>query len=420
MNETLEGTVRDLSRFGEGVVKTEQGMVFAPGVLPGERVTLDRVKKQGGALRADRARVLDASTQRVEPACPIVGRCGGCPLMIATAPLQAKFKRGLLEQAIAGLPGADGVMLGWIGAKERLGYRRRARMGWQVGGRGLRLGYHPPRSDQLADVRSCAVLHPVLDQGFRHVRRAVAGHLAGKGELNLAMGEGDRAVVAMRSDEMQPPELYRLLESLVQEGMLAGAALRAGGASTDATWGEPREKREGADGEPLWGTVAGFSQANDEVNRALVGRVLELARPAGRHVLELFSGHGNLTVALAREAESLLAIELDEAAAEACRENLRARGLSATVRTDDAETYRPQTAPEVAVIDPPRTGAPGAVKRLVHLGVPEIVYVSCDPPTLGRDLKQLTDAGYELTDAIALDMFPQTAHLEVVVRVEKT
>ena len=90
------------------------------------------------------------------------------------------------------------------------------------------------------------------------------------------------------------------------------------------------------------------------------------------------------------------------------------------MRTDDAETYRPQTAPEVAVIDPPRTGAPGAVKRLVHLGVPEIVYVSCDPPTLGRDLKQLTDAGYELTDAIALDMFPQTAHLEVVVRVEKT
>lgn len=419
MNESLEGTVRDLSRFGEGVVKTEQGLVFAPGVLPGERVTLERVKKQGGALRADRARVLDSSTQRVEPACPIVGRCGGCPLMIATAPLQAKFKRGLLEQAIAGLPGAEDVLLGWIGAKEALGYRMRARMGWQVGGRGLRLGYHPPRSDQLADVRGCAVLHPVIDRGFRDVRRAVAGHLAGKGELHLAMGEGERAVVAMRSDDAQPPELFRLLESLVAEGMLAGAALRAGGASTDATWGEPRERREGADGEPLWGTVAGFSQANDEVNRALVGRVVELARPAGRSVLELFCGHGNLTVALAREAESVVAIELDEAAAEACRENLRARGLEATVRTDDAESYRAPSPPQVAVIDPPRIGAPGAVKRLVRLGVPEIVYVSCDPPTLGRDLKQLSDAGYTITDAIALDMFPQTAHLECVVRLER-
>ena len=94
----------------------------------------------------------------------------------ATAPLQAKFKRGLLEQAIAGLPGAEDVLLGWIGAKEALGYRMRARMGWQVGGRGLRLGYHPPRSDQLADVRGCAVLHPVIDRGFRDVRRAVAGH----------------------------------------------------------------------------------------------------------------------------------------------------------------------------------------------------------------------------------------------------
>lgn len=420
MSEEIEGTVRDLSRFGEGVVKTENGQVFVPGVLPGERVAIDGVRKQGKVLRSDRVRLLDRSTQRVEPACPIVGRCGGCPLMIASPPLQAKFKLGLLEQALAGLPGAEGLTLGWVGTRQSLCYRRRARLSFEVSGSRLRLGYHPPRSDQIADVRSCAVLDPTLDAALSTLRRSAGDHLRGKGELHLAMGKGDRAVAALRSEDAQPPELYGALEGLVTRGELAGAALRAGGASRDATWGEPRELRKGADGEPLVGTIAGFSQAHDEVNAALVGRVVELARPSERSVLELFSGAGNLTVALARSAKSLLAIESDAEAADACRENLRARGLTAaTVRTDDAESYRPKERPDVVVIDPPRTGAPGAITRLLHVGVPELVYVSCDPPTLGRDLATLADAGYVLTDAIALDMFPQTAHVECVVRVER-
>lgn len=418
-DDEIEGTVRDLSRFGEGVVKTEQGQVFAPGVLPGERVVLRSVRKQGKLLRSDQVRIVDASSQRVEAACAIVSRCGGCPLMIATPPLQAKFKRGLLEQALAGLPGSEDLLLGWVATKETLGYRRRARMSWSKTERGIRLGYFAPRSDQVTDVRTCAVLHPSLERALRAVRKAIDPLLTGDGVVHLAMGEGERPVVAIRSETPQPPELFRALELLVSDGALAGAALKAGGATTDATWGEPREQRVGADNEPLHGTVAGFSQAHDEVNRALVGRVVELARPSGKNVLELFAGAGNLTVALARDAKSLLAVELDEDAAEACRQNLRRRELQATIRTDDAESYRTTDAFDVVVLDPPRTGAPGAIKRIMKLKVPEVVYVSCDPPTLGRDLRTLTEGGYVLTDAVALDMFPQTAHVECVVRLER-
>ena len=419
MSHELEGTVRDLSRFGEGVVATASGQVFVPGVLPGERVAIGAVRKQGKVLRSDQVRVLDPSGQRVEPACPITLRCGGCPLMIASPALQARFKRGLLEQAIAGLPGADRLSIGWVGTRLSLTYRRRARLAWERAGSRWRLGYHAPRSEHIVDVRSCAVLDPTLDAALAALRRTAAEHLRGKGELHLALGEGGRAVAALRSEDPQPPELYATLESLVASGQLAGAALRAGGATVDATFGDPRELRRGADGEPLRGTVAGFSQAHDEVNAALVGRVVELARPSQRDVLELFAGSGNFTVALARAAKSLVAIESDPEAAEACRENLRARGLLATVRTADAETYRPAARPDVAVLDPPRTGAPGAIARLLHVGVPEIVYVSCDPPTLGRDLSTLCGAGYVLTDAVALDMFPQTAHVECIVRLER-
>lgn len=413
----IEGTVRDFSRFAEGVVKTEVGQVFVPGVLPGERVALSAVKKHGKVLRTERVRLLDRSSQRVEPPCPIAGRCGGCPLMIATPQLQAKFKRGLLEQALSGVAGVDELSFGWVSTDVTLRYRRRARLSWHAAGGRVRVGYHPPRSDQIADVRSCAVLHEVLDGALAALRRQTE-HLRGKGEILLAMGEGGRAVMALRTEEAQPPELYSALEALVANGELAGASLRAAGASR-VTWGEPRELRKGIDGEPLWGTVAGFSQAHEEVNAALVRRVLELARPREREVLELFAGAGNLSVALAREAKHLLAIEMDADAAEACRQNLAARGLSATVRAADAETYRPSARPDVVVLDPPRTGAPGAIARLIHAGAREVVYVSCDPPTLGRDVRTLADAGFVLTDAVGLDMFPQTAHLECVVRLER-
>lgn len=416
MTESLQGTVRDLSRFGEGVVTTDRGQVFAPGTLPGELVTLRRVRRRGKVLRADSARVVEPSDQRVEPACPFVDRCGGCPLMIAAPALQAAFKQGLLDQALAHLPNAGGVRRVWVPAQSGLGYRRRARLGWARLPSGPLIGYRPPRSRRVADVQACAVLHPVLERGYQAFRAECGEALSGHGELHLAMGRADRPVVAVRSDDPQPPALYAALERLVTGGRLAGAALRAGGASADATWGEPRELRLGADGRRLWGTVAGFSQANDEINRALVKHVLELARPEGRDVLELFSGAGNLTVALAPLARTLVAIEQDEEAASACRENLRDRGLNATVRTDDAEVFRAPRRPDVAVIDPPRIGAPGAIRSLAQLRVPEIVYVSCDPPTLGRDLGALSRAGYVVTDAIGLDMFPQTAHLEVVVR----
>lgn len=417
--DEIEGTVRDIARFGDGVVKTEKGVVFAPGVLPGERVALSGLRKVGGVYRAQRARVVDPSGQRVDPACPITGRCGGCPLMIASPVVQRRFKEGLLEQAVSGLPGADEVSRGWVGASEALGYRRRARVQWDTRKR-LRVGFFSGRSNQVCDVARCAVMHPSIDAAYRAVRDVVGPHLQGGGEIHVALGQGERGVVALRSDDAQPPAVYQAVQELVGSERLAGAAVRFGGATVDETFGEPRELRAGADGAPLWGTVAGFSQPHDEVNKSLVARVVELVKPDKRAVLELFSGAGNLTVALAARAESVLAVEVDEAAADACRRNLEERGLTAVVRATDAEAYRPKNKPDVVVLDPPRTGAPGAIQRIVVARIPEVVYVSCDPPTLSRDLETLAEAGYRLTDAVAFDMFPQTAHVECVVRVVRS
>jgi 23S rRNA (uracil1939-C5)-methyltransferase len=159
-----------------------------------------------------------------------------------------------------------------------------------------------------------------------------------------------------------------------------------------------------------------FSQANDAVNARLVDAVVELAQPAGLRVLELHCGIGNFTVGLAAQAQTLVAVEQDPRAVEACQGNLKRRGLRARVAVGDAN-QPPKGRYEVVVLDPPRQGAKALFEHSDVLPGPKrVVYVSCDTATLARDLHLATAKGYRIDRLIGFDMFPQTAHLESLVR----
>jgi 23S rRNA (uracil1939-C5)-methyltransferase len=166
----------------------------------------------------------------------------------------------------------------------------------------------------------------------------------------------------------------------------------------------------------LWGPSGSFSQANDGINQRLVEQVLALAEPTGMRVLELHCGMGNFTVALAKDAETLIAVEQHAGPAQACRANLAARGLKARVVETDA-SRAPKGRYDVIVLDPPRQGARALFEDsgFWH-DTRRIVYVSCDTATLARDLHLACQRGYRIDRMIAFDMFPQTAHLESVVR----
>jgi 23S rRNA (uracil1939-C5)-methyltransferase len=151
------------------------------------------------------------------------------------------------------------------------------------------------------------------------------------------------------------------------------------------------------------------------VNAKLVEAVIELAEPEGRRVLELHAGIGNFTVGLAALAKTLVAVEQDPQAVQACQANLERRGLQARVTVGDANRP-PKGKYEVVVLDPPRQGAKALFERSELLPGPKrIVYVSCDTATLARDLRIATAKGYRIERVIGFDMFPQTAHLESLV-----
>lgn len=404
---TLEGRVRDVVASGDAVVETASGVVFARGGLVDEAVRVRLDNKAGRVRRGRIVQVLAASASRVEPLCPYAERCGGCSLMHAERGAQHALQRGFLETALrkAGLT----PQVRFTESAEALGYRARARLGFRDG----QLGFHRGRSEQLIDIAACIVLAPPLQAALTALRERLLAELRGEGELSLALGAAGKAVAVVRSDTPQSPELYRLAEGLLDT--LAGVALYIGGVSTPAQFGDAREWSTGSDGAPLEGPIGGFSQANREVNAALVARVAELAQVEGMRVLELYAGSGNFTVALAPAAQSYTAVEQARDAVQALRLNLERRGVKAKLVEGDVAGALAGAPLDVVVLDPPRTGAPGVLAKLLARKPRRIVYVSCDPATLARDVAELVPSGYALSWVEAFEMFPQTADLESVV-----
>lgn len=410
----IEGRVRDVTDGGDSVVETEAGIVMVAGALPGEQVRVQVQGQRSGVARGTVQAWLSRSPDRVEPVCAIAARCGGCPLMSLSLEAQRKLKLERVQRALAKVALPD-LRVELEPSEIALGYRRRARLHFRKAGEATLIGYHAHGSRQLIDVERCPVLEPVLEAALAQVRGLLAPLLSGSGAIELSSLDAARVAVAVRSDAALPAEAYRAAEALARAEPICFTALRiAGGAP--AEFGE-RPAQAAADGLPWFAPHDGFAQVNAAVNERLGAHVLALAEPQGARVLELYAGHGNFTLALAEHAASLLAVEGDQAAAQACRENLRARQRAhARVLASDVRTLKLHERADVLVLDPPRDGCPELAAIAAQARPERVVYVSCHMTTLSRDLRALHALGYAADRALALDMFPQTGHVEAVVR----
>ncbi len=413
----FEGIAGELADDGSALVRSADGRtVQARGALPHERVAFSRVERRGKGLRAFDLTVLDPSPDRIEPPCAYAERCGGCALMHASPAFSAAFKRQRVVAAIG--PHLD-VELDVPAA--RLAYRTRARLAFARGKNGIDIGYREPWGTALVDIERCIVLAEPLDALLHVLRERLGPLLVGRGELRLGLSDGI-GTVTIDSKEPQPSAVFSMLGAMVKEGVLAGAALLAGGATIPARFGVSRERTEDVDGRALDVPLGGFSQAHGDHNRALAAYVIEAAGASPGRVLELFAGHGNFSLALASRASTLTAVELDREAVACLRENLSRHAVVARVLECDAAAAMKSTARgsiDLVVLDPPREGAHEVARALPVLAPARIVYVSCDPGSLARDLAILAGGGYAVDAVRAFDMFPKTAHVEVVAQLTR-
>jgi 23S rRNA (uracil1939-C5)-methyltransferase len=401
---TLDG----LAFGGDAVGRLHGKVIFVPFGAPGDLVRVRILKETGSYCRGELLEVLEASPVRRQAPCPLHGECGGCQWQHVVYPAQQAAKAEIFEQALAEAgPEALGPL---TAAPLELGYRRRVRMHFVARSGAVTLGYFRWRSQALLDVTSCPLLVEPLHAGLDRCRSALRRLRDGRGTVVALAGGNGEVHLSVRLGGGDPRSAAALADRL---GSDAGGEVQAGTCSWSFGAATVNLMPPGA--EPLLATASAFAQAAADQDQALRRRVADWAAARGARVLELFAGIGNLTRGLAEAASELFAVEASPAAASVLERNLGERIV--TVLAQDAEAavqalLARRQCFDVVVLDPPREGCLDLMALLPGLGASRVVYVSCDPMTLSRDLKVLRAQGFRLERAQALDMMPQTFHVE--------
>jgi 23S rRNA (uracil1939-C5)-methyltransferase len=396
---------------GDAVGRLDGKVVFVPYAAPGDTIEIEIVEERPSYSRARIVRLLEPGEGRREPACSLFGACGGChwqmvDYALQIASKQAIFKRSMTEAAVERVHAISG-------APTELGYRRRCRMHWEVSGGEVQLGYYRRGSRELLDAPVCPLLVQPLQLAVDRVREALKGLGRAKGTVAAnADLTGQRAHISVRIDEGEAAAASALTRSLDGSPELAGGQVvhNRRASRFGAEWINLRLSEE----DPLWGSAVTFAQANLEQDRLLRRRLEQWAKPLeGARVLELFAGVGNLTRAFASAAAEVVAVE----SFPACATLLRHNAPDVRVIQGDAVATLKKLAGErfdLVVLDPPREGCAAAAPHIATLAPRTVLYVSCDPMTLARDIRLLAKHGLAPRRAQALDMMPQTYHIEAI------
>jgi 23S rRNA (uracil1939-C5)-methyltransferase len=394
---------------------------FVEGALPGELVQAEIVKSKRRWVRGQAVEIVEPSAARIEPACVLADRCGGCSWQHVDPAAQAELKRSVVADQLRKLPLRVGEV---VPSPRALGYRRRARMHYERVDDTFAMGFHRVRSRDLIDVQSCPVLEPALDEGLALVRE-LADVLPPRGEVH-ALTDGTRVVFGFPGVRPLNEVVRETTAWIERHARVAGAVLR-GGRTRHGIGDTELAVDGGGDLHPVLLGPFSFSQAQSAVNRRLVEHVLRAANAGGQRVLELYAGAGNFTRGLARVAKRVRAVDAGRDEMHALRQMLSSTKLRADAKRGSVDRLLPAWAAadkvyDVVVLDPPRggLGIPSA-RALAKVAIERIVYVSCDPATLARDLEAIlaVDRRWSITDVRVFDMMPMTSEVEVVTVVEK-
>ena len=400
---------------GSVVAREADGrVVFVHYALPGELVETRPLGKRGGAAFAAAEEILEASPDRVDPRCPYFGRCGGCQWQHARYQAQLRFKRRVVEDiwARAGLRLPPDAPV--LGMEDPWRYRIRGEFQAIYGQDGsFELGFHRLRSHSVIAVRECPIHHQRIEDGITAFRQAASElGIRGLRHLLLTAEPVGRGLLWSARFEGRPGSSAEELAARAGE-LIPGAALLDDSMDLEL-WDLRFRVRSDT-----------FVQANHSQMPVLYRTALDMLglEPSDR-VLDLYAGIGTLSLAAAREAARVTAVEENPRAVSLGRLAARINGsTNVDFLTGRVETVLRKIRlgeHEAVIADPPRAGfEQAAIAELMRLGPARIAYVSCEPSTQARDVALLIRAGYRVRRAAIVDMFPQTYHIETVVLLER-
>ncbi len=395
----MDLTIEKLVYGGEGLARVDGEVIFTPFVLAGETIRAERLPSRKGAVRARLADVLIPSPNRVKPACAVFTKCGGCQYQHMGYAAQLEAKRSILAET---LQRVGRIVLETeqieILAAEPWGYRNRVQFHIE----GDVVGYRAMGSHRLVAATECPIGSPAINEALRKLRemtgdRRWPGFLR---SLEVFTNEEELQWNVLESDK---PLARHFFEWLTEElpGTVDGALNYTVGTDIFQISGKS------------------FFQ----VNRFLLDQLVELVTgdSHGGTAWDLYSGVGLFSIPLARRFEHVVAVESGRSAIRDLQENTARANVQVTAKEQDTDSFLESASvpPDFVLADPPRQGlGKQAVARLLCLRPPTIVLVACDPATLARDLAALTTV-YDISRITMIDLFPQTGHMETVVRLDR-
>lgn len=434
--------VEGYSSEGYGVVRLDGAVAFVPRAIRGERVDVRITRVMKTHALGELVKIQSPSPERAAPDCPYYGRCGGCDFRHLTYKEELWAKRRRVQDALARIGGSGVLVEEILGAKNPEHYRNKCQ--YPVGPNG-EIGFFQARSHRVVPVERCLLQPEACDRTARAVgswmkRYHVPAYdeSTGRGLIRHIYVRTNRrgqslcCVVAAGRKVPREAELAALVLAAAPQtvGVVLNVNTKKGnvilGEQYRTIWGE-NFIMDTLCGLEFKLSVPSFYQVNREQAEVLYGKALEFAGLTGAETaLDLYCGAGTITLCLASRARRVIGAEIVPAAIRDARENAARNGVKNVefFCGDAADTAAMLEAqglrPDVITVDPPRKGlSPEVIASAAAMRPERIVYVSCDPATLGRDVRLFAEQGYEAARAAAVDMFPGTRHVETIVLLQR-
>lgn len=406
---------------GSGLGHLDDGVVFVPLTAPGDLISLKDIRRRRGVHFAECDQVVETSLERRDPPCPWFGRCGGCQWMHLNYGSQIRWKEDIFRQALKGIAHLeDKSPIKVHLSPTEFQYRYRARLHIK----GPAVGFYRRSSNRIEVWEQCIQLPEAINLAVKELRRNFRDNRppATLRSCEVALSPVDGSMTfnwSFKKDRGNLDAARRVMDGWETVASLSGMNPAGQAAFNDS--GEAIAARGGnllleAGDVRMPASPGTFFQINPDINAVLVGRVLtQLGSLGASSLLDLYCGNGNFSLPAAAAGINSVGVESSPGAV---RDAASVAGPRSRFIEMDVGRYlsRDNTEPDAVIVDPPRTGLPGDVVEMLGMRrFPVLIYVSCEPSTLARDLVRLTGAGYVIKGMELFDMFPQTPHSEAMV-----
>ncbi len=443
-NEYYTRTVTDYTHEGMGVVKVDHYPIFIPDVLVGEEIEVKVIKanKKFGFGRVERT--IRPSANRIDPPCPYYYQCGGCQIQTLDYAEQLAFKKGTMDKSINRMARLDKEINPAVGMDEAMHYRNKSQIPVKFNNGRVEMGFYKPRSHDIVDIEHCLIQKEIHNDLMVFIKE-----LLNKEKVSIydeAMHQGLLRHVIIRSNhddsEVQVAFVTNgkknvftgIINAIIESfPMVTSIVQNINPDKTNVIFGDRTNVLYGKDyitdtllGKKFRIRARSFYQVNHEQTEKLYREALEAADLKGDEtIIDTYCGIGTIGLSATDRAGKIIGIEVVDSAVEDARENARLNGAeNAEFHLGKSEEVMKKLVkegvkPDVVFVDPPRKGChPEFLEALAEVRPEKIIYVSCNPSTLQRDLKYMGEQGYDISPVTPVDMFPQTNHVEGVVALE--